>query len=143
VTLPRTRPERRRHAWVASVQVPHRLGGTAILQLAQPRRLRSHRHGGRDPRIRRHVQGSGLVAATIQCPDLTLGQISTLFWINTTLGLGITLLTIAMAPAIAWFYGEPHLTSITAVSGLGFLLGGILVQHEALLQRQMRSLPPP
>lgn len=44
----------------------------------------------------------------------------------------------AIAPAIAWFYGEPRLVWITVALPGGFILGGLTVQHQALLRRQMR-----
>ena len=65
-------------------------------------------------------------------------QISTLFWVNILLSLGITVFTAAFAPLVAWFYKEPQLTSITMVTALGFIISGLAVQHEALLRRQMR-----
>ncbi|MBA3805452.1 MAG: lipopolysaccharide biosynthesis protein [Acidobacteria bacterium] len=80
----------------------------------------------------------GLSSATIQKEDLSLAQISTLFWINIGLSVGIMLLTAALAPLVAWFYGEPRLTRITIAYAAGFLFGGLVVQHEALLRRQMR-----
>ncbi|HEV8429175.1 MAG TPA: lipopolysaccharide biosynthesis protein [Pyrinomonadaceae bacterium] len=80
----------------------------------------------------------GLSAATIQKSEITAEQISTLFWVNLSLSLIITLLTMGIAPLVAWFYGEPRLTSITVVSSLGFLISGLAVQPEALLRRQMR-----
>jgi PST family polysaccharide transporter len=45
-----------------------------------------------------------------------------------------------LAPALAWFYGQPRLKDITFVLSLTFLIGGLRVQHGALLQRQMRFL---
>jgi PST family polysaccharide transporter len=80
----------------------------------------------------------GLSAATIQKSEISVEQISTLFWVNVVLSLGITLLTAAIAPLVAWFYGEPRLTWITVVTSVGFLISGLAVQHEALLRRQMR-----
>jgi O-antigen/teichoic acid export membrane protein len=80
----------------------------------------------------------GLDAATIQRAHITGAQISTLFWINTAMGMVLTLVTVGLAPVVAWFYGEPSLRWITVVSALAFLLGGTVVQHEALLRRQMR-----
>lgn len=80
----------------------------------------------------------GLSAATIQSPEITSEQISTLFWINVLLSVGISVLTIAIAPLISWFYGEPRLTWITILTGLGFIINGLAVQHEALMRRQMR-----
>ena len=80
----------------------------------------------------------GLSAATIQRGEISSEQISTLFWVNVLLSLAITLLTVAIAPLVAWFYGEPRLTWITVATSVGFLIGGLSVQHEALLRRQMR-----
>lgn len=80
----------------------------------------------------------GLSTATIQRDEISSEQISTLFWVNILLSLGITILTAAIAPLVAWFYGEPKLTAITMVTALGFMIGGLAVQHEALLRRQMR-----
>jgi len=80
----------------------------------------------------------GLDAVTIQRAHITEAQLSTLFWINAAVGMLLALITIGIAPAVAWFYGESSLTPIAAMSGLAFLLGGIVVQHEALLRRQMQ-----
>jgi len=80
----------------------------------------------------------GLAAATIQRPEISFDQISTLFWINLGMSAGITVLTAAIAPLVAWFYGEPRLTAITLVTAFGFIISGLTVQHDALLRRQMR-----
>jgi PST family polysaccharide transporter len=80
----------------------------------------------------------GLSAATIQKPEISFDQISTLFWVNMALSVGITLFTVLLAPLVAWFYGEPRLTWITIFTASGFLISGLAVQHEALLRRQMR-----
>lgn len=80
----------------------------------------------------------GLSMATVQKAEINHGQISTLFWINVGLSVIIALIIIAMAPAVAWFYDEPRLTSITMVIGLGTILSGGTAQHHALLQRNMR-----
>ncbi len=80
----------------------------------------------------------GLSMATIQKEEINAEQISTLFWINVALSVAVMILTAAIAPAVAWFYGEPRLTLITIGFAAGFLFGGLTVQHEALLRRQMR-----
>ncbi|HEX6535029.1 MAG TPA: lipopolysaccharide biosynthesis protein [Gemmatimonadaceae bacterium] len=80
----------------------------------------------------------GLSQATVQRAELSHGQTSNLFWINVVVSAAIMLVTIALAPAIARFYGEPRLTLITIALSGGFLLGGLNVQHQALLRRQMR-----
>lgn len=80
----------------------------------------------------------GLSLATVQRAEISYDQISTLFWVNVTLSVAITLLMVLLAPLIGWFYGEPRLTMITIVTSFGFFFGGLAVQHEALLKRQMR-----
>jgi PST family polysaccharide transporter len=80
----------------------------------------------------------GLGAATIQRPEISFDQISTLFWINVSLSLAVCLFTVAISPLVSWFYGEPRLTSITIITAVGFIISGLAVQHEALLRRQMR-----
>ncbi|MCL1469346.1 lipopolysaccharide biosynthesis protein [Argonema antarcticum] len=80
----------------------------------------------------------GLSTATIQKSEITHKQVSTLLWINVAIGFGITVLTIAIAPLVAWFYNEPRLTPIAMVLAIGFIFGSLTVQHQALLRRQMR-----
>ena len=80
----------------------------------------------------------GLSTATIQRQDLSHSQVSTLFWLNCGLGVVVAILTAALAPLLAWFYGEPILLRITPVVALSFLFTGVSAQHIALLRRQMR-----
>jgi len=80
----------------------------------------------------------GLSSAAIQRAEVTEEQISTLFWINLLVGVLLTLLTVAMAPAIAAFYHQPRLVAVSAVMALGFLFNAGGIQHSVLLQRQMR-----
>lgn len=80
----------------------------------------------------------GLSMATIQKAEINHRQISNLFWVNIVVSLLLTLVTCAIAPVVALFYNEPRLTLITIVSAIGFLFGGLTVQHQALLNRQMR-----
>lgn len=80
----------------------------------------------------------GLSEATIQRPEITPEQVSALFWINSAVGLGLTFLTAALAPVLARFYRQPELVLITLVLAPTFLIGGLRVQPEALLKRQMR-----
>ena len=80
----------------------------------------------------------GLSEATIQHPEISHEQVSTLFWVNVGIGVALTSITASLAPLLAWFYREPRLRDITLVVSLIFLLGGLRVQHDALLRRQMR-----
>lgn len=80
----------------------------------------------------------GLSSAAIQRAEVTDEQISTLFWINLSVGALLGLLSIAMAPFIAAFYREPRLVGVTTALAAGFLFNAAGVQHGVLLQRQMR-----
>jgi PST family polysaccharide transporter len=80
----------------------------------------------------------GLSEATIQRKEITHDQVSTLFWVNLAIGLGLMAITLALAPVLAWFYKEPRLKDITFLLSLTFLISGLRVQHDALLKRQMR-----
>jgi PST family polysaccharide transporter len=84
------------------------------------------------------VNDFGLPMATVHREDVTHGEVSTLFWVNASLSLLIGLLLCAMAPVLAWFYGEPALTAMTFVMAVGVVGLGLSSQHEALLTRQMR-----
>jgi len=81
---------------------------------------------------------SGLSTATIQQPHITQQQVNSLFWVNAGIGLLAMLGTMALAPAVAWFYKEPRLGAIVAVSSTGLFIGGLGVQHQALLSRRLR-----
>jgi O-antigen/teichoic acid export membrane protein len=80
----------------------------------------------------------GLSEATIQREEISLEQVSTLFWVNAAIGLALMLVTAGLAPVLSRFYREPRLTNITLVMSLTFLICGLRVQHDALLKRQMR-----
>lgn len=80
----------------------------------------------------------GLSLATIQRSQITQSQVSTLFWLNLALGLSLSLLVAALAPALAWFFDEVRLVSLTLVLATIFLISGLGVQHQALLRRQMQ-----
>lgn len=80
----------------------------------------------------------GLSAATVQKAEIDRQQVSTLFWINLVASCVIALVVVGLAPLIAWFYQEPRLNKITLALAITFLFSGLTVQHQALLQRQMR-----
>jgi O-antigen/teichoic acid export membrane protein len=82
----------------------------------------------------------GLSEATIQRKEITRDQVTALFWVNVAFGLGLMLLTMALSPVIARFYRDPRLTNIALLLSLTFLFGGLRVQPDALLKRQMRFL---
>ena len=80
----------------------------------------------------------GLSMATIQRDRISGEQQTTLFWLNVALGGGLMLLTLGLTPLITHLYYEPRLAGIMASLAATFLIGGIGVQHQALLRRQLR-----
>ena len=68
----------------------------------------------------------GLSFPTVQKQEINFDQISTLFWINVSVSVGLVIIMVAIAPVLSWFYGEPRLTMITIVMAMGFLLGGVV-----------------
>jgi PST family polysaccharide transporter len=81
---------------------------------------------------------AGLSIATVQQEKITPDQISTLFWINMLISVVFGLIILVSAPLIAWFYEKPQLTLITVALAISFMIGGISIQHNALLKRHMR-----
>src|SRR6266566_3104035 len=80
----------------------------------------------------------GLGDATAQRSKITRGQVSSLFWLSSGIGLAITVIVAACSPLIAWIYREPRLETIALYSAITFVLYGVSNQHLALLRRTMQ-----
>ncbi|MFT3738855.1 MAG: MOP flippase family protein [Breznakibacter sp.] len=80
----------------------------------------------------------GLSTATVQKKHLTISDVSSLFWINVSIGFIIFILLIIFSNQIAIFYNEPKLKLITYTISLGFVISSLGSQHQALLQRTMK-----
>ncbi len=80
----------------------------------------------------------GLSMATIQRREITHRQVSALFWINLVVTLLLFAINAALAPAIVAFYSEPRLFWVAIGLGAPILLGGLTLQHQALLKRRMQ-----
>jgi PST family polysaccharide transporter len=80
----------------------------------------------------------GLSTATVQQKEITHGQVSNFFWINALAGLGIGGIICALSPLVSEYYREPRLTAITCLLATNFVFGGLMVQHQALLTRQLK-----
>jgi PST family polysaccharide transporter len=81
----------------------------------------------------------GLSSATIQCRQLNHQQVTNLFWINVGAGCLFSLAICVLAPGIAKFYGDLALVPMTLAISTTFIWGGLTVQHQALLSRQMKQ----
>ncbi|MDO3379728.1 lipopolysaccharide biosynthesis protein [Geoalkalibacter halelectricus] len=80
----------------------------------------------------------GLSTAVVQRAEINHAQVSTLFWINAGIGVLVTLIVASISPFVAWFYKVPELSAIVLALSLNFFINGLGVQHQALLNRQMR-----
>ncbi|WP_298992213.1 lipopolysaccharide biosynthesis protein [uncultured Pseudokineococcus sp.] len=83
------------------------------------------------------VGSLGLSEAVVQRERVSHEQASTLFWLNVCVGLLLTGLVAAASPLLALFYGRPELVGITLALSATFFLGGLTVQHQALMLRQL------
>lgn len=82
----------------------------------------------------------GLADATVQRSNVTHRDISTLFWINTAVGIALAAVLVASSPVVAWFFGTAAVMPVTIVLSSGVVLGGLTIQHRAVLRRQMRFI---
>jgi len=80
---------------------------------------------------------AGLATATVQRESISHDQISTLFWLNILVSIALCLITLTAAPLVVAFYGPKELGPVTAALSTTFLIGGVAIQHEALLRRHM------
>ena len=81
---------------------------------------------------------AGLSTATVQRAEITHAQVSNLFWINVGVSAALSLIVAALAPVVAWFYRDPRLVAVTLALASAFAVSGAVVQHQALLNRQLR-----
>jgi O-antigen/teichoic acid export membrane protein len=79
----------------------------------------------------------GLATVTVQREDLEPSDVSSLFWLNTSLGIVLCVFTVALSPLVSLYYRTPSLTPIACALALSFALTGVTVQHRALLRRRM------
>lgn len=84
------------------------------------------------------IGDGGLSVATVQRDQIDHAQVSNLFWINTVMSALMGVVVLVCSPLVGWFYHDPRLTWVTVAMSAPFFIGGIAVQHRALLQREMR-----
>jgi PST family polysaccharide transporter len=80
----------------------------------------------------------GFSAPVLTYRELSQAQLSGLYWANLAFGSFLAAVTVAAAPGIAWFYGQPILTLVLSVLAIGFLIATTGVVQSALLRRELR-----
>lgn len=78
----------------------------------------------------------GFTEAIIQRDKLEPEHLDTAFWINISISLLLTILSIAIASLIAKLFNQPKLTPIICWLSLSFLLSAFKGTQEAILRRQ-------
>lgn len=84
------------------------------------------------------VKDIGLSDATVQRQRITHSEVSTLFWINVLVCVLIAGVLASLSTLIARFYGEPRVSGVTVVVASTFVMSGLVIQHQALLRRQLQ-----
>ncbi len=79
----------------------------------------------------------GTAVAIVQKPSVSTRLLSSLFWINLALGVGLCLLVSLSAPAAARFFQTPDLTGVLRLVSISFVFASCGVVHNALLNREM------
>lgn len=83
------------------------------------------------------VSSAGLTPAVVQSAIVTDQQRTNLFWINAGFGALLCSLCIIGGPWLAAFYAEPRLVWVAPAFAVVFLLNGLGVQQQALLEREL------
>jgi PST family polysaccharide transporter len=80
----------------------------------------------------------GTGTAIIQRPSLSTRLLSSLFWLNFLLGLGLAALVAATSPLAARFFHTPALIPILSTLSISLWLTSSSIVHNSLLLREMR-----
>ncbi len=80
----------------------------------------------------------GLSMSALRARELTHGQRSNLFWINTGVGAALTALILLSSWPIAAFYDTPALVPVVQAVSVVYLLGGMTAQFRVAINRDLR-----
>lgn len=79
----------------------------------------------------------GFGAAIIQRKEINNTHLSSIFWINFSIALLISISCFLCAPLISKFYGRPEILSLAKVLSFTFLFSGLSSIHRAILTKDM------
>jgi O-antigen/teichoic acid export membrane protein len=116
-----------------------RIGSTAVLaRLILPEHFGLVMMASAVIAVADQLRDLGLSSATVQRLEVTDAEVSNLFWINVGCGALITGGIAAVSPLIARYYHDPRLVAVACILGSTIFFGGLTVQHQALLTRQLK-----
>ena len=84
------------------------------------------------------IRDGGLTSAVLQRKSISDAELTSLFWISISWGVGLGVLLALAAPLIARFYGEPRLVNLVYASSAIVIAGSLSLQHMTLLNRALR-----
>lgn len=84
------------------------------------------------------INNLGLSLAVTQRENIEHEELSSLFWVSLAFTATIALVTVGLAPVVAWFFQEPILIAITACMALGIFVSGFVNIKIGILRREMR-----
>ena len=79
----------------------------------------------------------GFSSAIIQRTAIDERYLSSAFWLSLSGGAGVMLVTMALAPGLTAFYGQPRLLALTLAFAPVFFIGSVSGVQRAILQREM------
>jgi PST family polysaccharide transporter len=80
----------------------------------------------------------GLTNAVLRKGSISDEEMTLIFWCNCVLTMTVAALLAIASPFVADFYHEPVVKSVLLVSLIGFVSGGMALQHRALINRELR-----
>ncbi len=123
----------------AALDFAVRLGSVAILaRMVSPADFGVVMMAGAAVAVAEQFRDLGLSTTTMQRPDLSAAEVTNLFWINAGAGTLLALLLCATSPLLAALLGDSRLIAVTCALSLTLPVGGLSVQHQALLGRSLR-----
>lgn len=79
----------------------------------------------------------GFGAALIQKKEISQEELSSVFWLNISGGILLTILFIGLSPVIASFYNTPELELITVFISFNFLINSFVIIQKTLITREI------
>jgi O-antigen/teichoic acid export membrane protein len=83
-------------------------------------------------------QNLGLQQAVVQRKEISQRQLNQVFWMSAVAGLVSTAIVVALAPAVAAYYGDSRMVLITIAAGLPLLLGSLAAMPLSLMNRHLQ-----
>jgi PST family polysaccharide transporter len=80
----------------------------------------------------------GLTNAVLRKGKISQSEMSFIFWFNAAMTVALSILIAIISPFAGSFYGEPVVKWVILLSVIGFLFGGLSLQHRSLMNRELR-----